>query len=69
MLYEQTVKAFHEDLEILEGQQRRRDPALPTIDVNADAGALQFRRALDRLLREQDDAAAINLNDPARVAR
>jgi phenylpropionate dioxygenase-like ring-hydroxylating dioxygenase large terminal subunit len=57
VLYEQTVKAFHEDLAILQGQQKRLDPAMPTIDVNADAGAIQFRRVLDRLLSEQSGAA------------
>jgi vanillate O-demethylase monooxygenase subunit len=58
VLYEQTVKAFHEDLTILEGQQQRLDPSIPTIDLNADAGALQFRRVLARLLEEESTGRA-----------
>jgi vanillate O-demethylase monooxygenase subunit len=53
ILYEQSLKAFNEDLAIIEGQQQRLDPGRPTIDVNADAGVLQVRRVFDRLLATQ----------------
>ncbi len=57
IIYDQSVKAFNEDLVILEGQQTRRDAGRPTIDINADAGAIQARQVLDRLMGE-DSARA-----------
>ena len=53
ILYEQSLKAFNEDLAIIEGQQQRLDSGRPTVDVNADAGVLQVRRVFDRLLDAQ----------------
>jgi vanillate O-demethylase monooxygenase subunit len=58
ILYEQSLKAFGEDLAIIEGQQRRLDPARPTVDVNADAGVLQVRRVFERLL-DREAAAGV----------
>jgi vanillate O-demethylase monooxygenase subunit len=52
-IYDRTVQAFNEDLEIIEGQSRRLDPDSPTIDLNADAGALEVRRLMVRLIAEQ----------------
>jgi phenylpropionate dioxygenase-like ring-hydroxylating dioxygenase large terminal subunit len=53
ILYEQSVKAFNEDLTIIEGQQQRLDAGIPTVDINADAGAVAVRRLFDRLLAEE----------------
>lgn len=53
MIYEQSVTAFNEDLVILEAQQERWTNAVPTVDLTADAGALQARRVLDGLLAAQ----------------
>jgi len=44
------VAALSEDLVILEGQQTRRASSRPTIDLNADAGTVQARLVLDRLM-------------------
>ncbi len=52
-IYEQSVRAFNEDLVILEAQQQRWNEAIPTIDLNADAGALQARRVMEQLLAAQ----------------
>lgn len=49
-IYEQSVRAFNEDLAILEAQQERWTDAVPRVDINADAGALQARRVMDGLL-------------------
>ena len=57
IIYEQSLKAFHEDLAIVEAQQLRMDPCVPTVDVNGDAGVLQGRRLLDRLLADEAAAA------------
>ena len=46
-----------EDKAFLEAQQRanERDRGRPLVDINADAGGLQARRVLDRLLAEQEE--------------
>lgn len=56
-MFRETEKAFFEDRDILEAQQRciDLDPSAPTIDVNGDAGGLQARRIVARRL---EDAAA-----------
>jgi vanillate O-demethylase monooxygenase subunit len=51
-----TSKAFGEDVAIIEAQQDRmaRAPAgKPIVDINADAGVLQARRLLDRLIEQE----------------
>jgi phenylpropionate dioxygenase-like ring-hydroxylating dioxygenase large terminal subunit len=51
-----TSTAFGEDVGVVEAQQDRmtRAPAdKPIIDINADAGVLQARRLLDRLIAEE----------------
>jgi vanillate O-demethylase monooxygenase subunit len=53
LISEQSVTAFNEDLVILEAQQQRWDAAIPSIDLNADAGGMQARRVLDGLLAGQ----------------
>lgn len=57
VLLEQSIKAFNEDLTIIEGQQRRLNGA-PFTDINADAGVLQVRRLYDRLLADEAARAA-----------
>ena len=56
LLFEQVHEAFIEDKAFLEAQQRAfdRDRGRPLVDINADAGGLEARRILDRLLEEQD---------------
>ncbi len=53
MLYDRTVQAFNEDLVILEGQFQRLDPEIPTVDISADAGALEVRRLMARLIEDE----------------
>ena len=51
-----TKTAFSEDVDIIEAQQDRMDRARADkkiIDINADAGVLQARRLLDRLIEAE----------------
>ena len=50
-----TSAAFHEDQKMLEAQQRSidADPAASQVDVIGDAGSLQARRIVERLLAEE----------------
>jgi vanillate O-demethylase monooxygenase subunit len=54
-LHAQVVHTFNEDCAILEAQQAAidRDPAAPTVDINADAGILQSWRIMETLLERQ----------------
>jgi len=60
LLHKGTHEAFGEDKLVLEAQQKiiDLDPAAPQIDIDADAGGLQARRIVDRLLAEQNAAQA-----------
>jgi phenylpropionate dioxygenase-like ring-hydroxylating dioxygenase large terminal subunit len=60
LLHKGTHEAFGEDKLVLEAQQTiiDLDPAAPQIDIDADAGGLQARRIVDRLLAEQNAAQA-----------
>ncbi len=53
--YQVTVAAFNEDKDMLEAEQRiiDLDPAAPQIDLVDDAGGLQARRMVERLLAEE----------------
>lgn len=53
--FQATSTAFHEDQHMLEAEQRiiDLDPAAPQIDVIGDAGSLQARRIVERLLAAQ----------------
>jgi vanillate O-demethylase monooxygenase subunit len=53
-------KAFDEDKDMLEAQQRNLDldPTAPMVDVGADTGGLQSRRLLARLIAEEQKAQA-----------
>jgi vanillate monooxygenase len=55
-----TSTAFHEDQRMLEVQQRSidREPASVQIDVIGDAGSLQARRVMERLLAAERPARA-----------
>jgi len=58
-LRQATGNAFYEDVAIIEAQQHSYDTAPPDfqqIDINADAGVLQARRVLDRLIAEEAKA-------------
>jgi phenylpropionate dioxygenase-like ring-hydroxylating dioxygenase large terminal subunit len=57
-LYDRSVQAFNEDLVIIEGQSRRMNSDIPTIDINADSGPLEVRRLMTRLIAEQTDTVA-----------
>jgi len=49
------IRAFNEDKDMLEAQQRNlgRGKGPEMVDVNGDNGALQARRLVDRLLAEE----------------
>jgi vanillate O-demethylase monooxygenase subunit len=53
--HRQSHQVIGEDVAVFEAQQRiiDLDPDAPTIDINYDAGPLQARRLIDRLLAEQ----------------
>lgn len=55
-----TAQAFAEDKEMLEATQKiiDLDPARREIDFNADAGGLQARRIVDRLIAAERDSRA-----------
>ncbi len=55
-----TSAAFHEDQRMLEVQQRIIDlnPAAPQVDVMGDAGSMQARRIVERILEEEGRARA-----------
>ncbi len=60
LLLDGTVTAFGEDKAILEAQQAMidLDPAAPEIDVDGDAGGLQARRIVQRMVAAQDTPRA-----------
>jgi phenylpropionate dioxygenase-like ring-hydroxylating dioxygenase large terminal subunit len=47
------VQVFHEDIPVLEAQQRNMDAGLPRIDIAVDAAPLAARRLLDAMLRKE----------------
>jgi phenylpropionate dioxygenase-like ring-hydroxylating dioxygenase large terminal subunit len=53
--HRQSQQVIGEDIAVFEAQQRmiELDPAAPTIDIGYDAGPLQARRLIDRLLAQQ----------------
>jgi phenylpropionate dioxygenase-like ring-hydroxylating dioxygenase large terminal subunit len=55
MLFNDVRTAFLQDVEVFEAQQRSiaHRPESPEVDVNGDAGGLQARRILRRLLERQ----------------
>jgi hypothetical protein len=52
-IYDASVLAFNEDITIIEGQQDRWNENISKIDVGVDAGALEVRRLVDRLVAEE----------------
>ena len=58
-IFDQIQTAFLEDVAVFQGQQRsiNQSPDAPQIDINADAGAIQARRIIDRLYAEEQAAA------------
>jgi vanillate O-demethylase monooxygenase subunit len=59
-VHDHTLQAFHEDKDMIEGQQRIVDfePDAPTVDILGDVGSIHARAIIDRLLSEQASAAA-----------
>jgi vanillate O-demethylase monooxygenase subunit len=59
-LYREVYDTFLEDIEVLEAQQRTllRRPDAPMIDINADAGGLEARRIMARLLETERTRSA-----------
>lgn len=55
LVYREVDHTFNEDVEIIEGQQRviEANPAAPTLDINHDAGMMQVRRLMDRLIAQE----------------
>ena len=58
--HQMILATFHEDKGMIEGQQRivNLDPAAPQVDVMGDAGGLQSRRILERLIAEEQGRRA-----------
>jgi hypothetical protein len=56
-IYDRTMEVLAEDVTMIEGQQSRLNGAVPTVDVNEDAGQIAMRQTLARLIAEEDDAA------------
>jgi len=58
LYFQSTVKAFNEDTDMLEAEQRIIDlaPRAPQIDLVGDTGGLQARRLVDRLLAVEEGA-------------
>jgi vanillate O-demethylase monooxygenase subunit len=54
--HRQSHQVIGEDIAVFEAQQRmiELDPAAPTVDIGYDAGPLQARRLIDRLLSQQN---------------
>jgi vanillate O-demethylase monooxygenase subunit len=59
LVYEQTALTFHEDKEVIEAQYEnmKRFPGAPQIDIHVDVGPNRARRIIDRLLKQQAEAA------------
>lgn len=56
-IYAASMQAFNEDLVIIEEQQDRWRPEQETIDVGADAGLLEVRRLMARLIADEEGEA------------
>lgn len=58
--FRNTSAAFHEDKDILEAEQKviDMDQAAPQVDVTGDAGSLQARRIVERMLAGERGARA-----------
>lgn len=59
-IYDASILAFNEDIVIIEGQQTRWNTKISKIDVGADSGALQVRRLMKGLIKEETDNSSIN---------
>ncbi len=57
-LHKGIAETFHEDVDVVEAQQRSISarPDAPRIDVNADAPTVQMRRLMERLITEETRA-------------
>jgi phenylpropionate dioxygenase-like ring-hydroxylating dioxygenase large terminal subunit len=61
LVYEQTALTFYEDKVIIEAQYQnmRKHPNAPQIDIHVDVGPNRARRIIDRLVKENSQAAAV----------
>jgi hypothetical protein len=59
-IYDASVLAFNEDITIIEGQQDRWNENIAKIDVGADAGALEVRRLVDRLIAKETENTCVD---------
>jgi vanillate O-demethylase monooxygenase subunit len=59
LLYKEIAYTFTEDLAFLEGQQARlsEDPRRPLVDVKHDAMRVHARRAIERMIRAENNPA------------
>jgi vanillate O-demethylase monooxygenase subunit len=59
LVYEQTALTFHEDKVIIEAQYEnmKRFPGAPQIDIHVDVGPNRARRIVERLIRQEQQAA------------
>lgn len=53
-IYDRTMDVLAEDIAMIEGQQRRLNGSIPTVDVNEDAGQIAMRQTLARLIAEEN---------------
>lgn len=58
-IYEASLRAFNEDIVIIEAQQERWNPDIPSVDVGADAAVLQVRQLMERLIAEETETAKL----------
>ncbi len=58
-LYDELAATFQEDIAFLEGQYERimRDPRRPLVDVKHDSARVAMRRAVERMIREENKQA------------
>ena len=59
-IYDASILAFNEDILIIEGQQARWNTEMSRIDVRADVGALEVRRLMKRLIRDEFENSKLN---------
>ena len=70
-MYDDFLQIFHEDVAILEAQQRSmtRDPERPLVDISVDAPGLAARRALAKHISAENirrcQASTATETDPA----
>ena len=61
LVYEQTALTFYEDKVVIEAQYQNmlKHPGAPQIDIHVDVGPNRARRIIDRLVKENTQAAIV----------